>query len=133
MTSLAEVELIRSMGEVDYNRNRMSAAVAWIESHPARFASLTARRFVDYWFPEEAYSFWVVTALAIPGAIWIAKRRLWTGAVLVAVLIVYPLVYYISPATPRYRYPILWITLLQAGYLLTAAVERFRRPVPSAS
>jgi len=126
MTSLAEVELIRRMGEVEYNRNRMSVAEAWIKSNPARFAKLTAGRFVDYWFPQEAYSFWLITALAIPGAIWMGQRRLWTATVLLAVLIVYPLVYYVAPATPRYRYPILWVTLLQAGYLLTAAADRIR-------
>lgn len=127
IVNTSEVALIRRLGEVEYNRNRLSVALAWIESQPRRFIELTAMRFVSFWFPGEAYSFWLITGFAIPGAVWMLKKRSWTGAVLLAVCALYPLVFYIAETTPRYRYPIVWVSLLQAGYFLNRSAVRLRR------
>jgi hypothetical protein len=122
------------LGEVEYNRNRLALALSWIRHNPYRFVELTGGRFLQFWFPGEAYSFWLLTALAIPGAIWIRRQRQWTGSVLLAICTLYPLVYYIAETTPRYRYPILWVSLLQAGYALNsgfawlAQLRRVRAP-----
>jgi len=35
------------------------------------------------------------------------------------VLAVYPPIYYVVVSDVRYRYPVLWLTFLSAGYLLT--------------
>ncbi|HUK15768.1 MAG TPA: hypothetical protein VLW65_05110 [Bryobacteraceae bacterium] len=131
IVNTSEVELIRRLGEVEYNRNRLSVALAWIRREPRRFLELTGARFVEFWFPSEAYSFWLITALSIPGALWMVGKRCWTGAVLLAVCALYPLVFYIAETTPRYRYPIVWVSLLQAGYFLNEAGARLRRLRPS--
>ena len=44
----------------------------------------------------------------------------WFFGCSVAVFVVYPPMYYVVISDPRYRYPILWMSLLGFGY----AVER---------
>jgi hypothetical protein len=106
----------------------MQRAFDWMKREPRRFLVLTLQRLVDFWFPREAYSYWLITLVAIPGAFWIVGRRLWTGWVMLSILILYPLVFYLAEMAPRYRYPIMWVTLLQAGYFLTLLPSRFRAP-----
>ena len=38
-------------GEIRFNQERMHEAFAWISENPRAFASLTARRFMRFWFP----------------------------------------------------------------------------------
>jgi hypothetical protein len=114
--SPAEARLVRDLGEVNYNRLRAAAARRWIQANFTRFASLTMRRIVEFWFPSNHYSIWIVTVISIVG--WIAAIRTrnvfaWFAG---AVFALYPLMYYIVEANPRYRYPILWLTVLYAGY-----------------
>jgi hypothetical protein len=117
MYSVEEVELIRRVGEVEYNRNRARVALDWVAREPRRFAALTARRVLEFWFPLEAYSFWIVTALAIPGLVLLLRRRSAAGWAMVAACALFTMLYAIAEATPRYRYPILWMTLVQAGWV----------------
>ncbi len=42
---------LRSMGERAYMEAKQREGMAWIRTHPRRFATLTARRFVLFWFP----------------------------------------------------------------------------------
>lgn len=49
--SLSEARLMRSMGEVRYDRLRTRDAKMWIAEHPARFRQLTLQRIREFWFP----------------------------------------------------------------------------------
>src|SRR5579862_7173822 len=96
----------------------------WIASHPDRFRRLTLERFREFWFPlpeDHPYTtavVWLITALSIPGLILMAWRREPVVFFLLPVLAVYPLMYYIVVTDMRYRYPILWISALAAGYFV---------------
>lgn len=133
-TSLAEAKLLRSMGEIKYDRLRTKATERWIESHPGRFGELTAERFRDFWFPPmeklpyTACMIWIATALSIPGLILMIRRRHPLSIYVLAVLFIYPLMYYTVVSDVRYRYPVLWLTLLPAGYcILQLWPARFKR------
>ncbi|HXN45777.1 MAG TPA: hypothetical protein VN893_04000 [Bryobacteraceae bacterium] len=60
-----------------------------------------------------------------------AMREIPALAFIAAVMALYPLIYYVVQYIPRYRYPILWLSLLGAGYALSewtaAARERLLR------
>lgn len=120
--SVKEAKTLISMGEVKYDRARVHDTLVWIQSHPARFAQLTAVRIFYFWFPLpdgpkfEAAVVWLATILSIPGLALMAHRKIRCTVFFVAVLFVYPLMYYVVMSSPRYRYPILWLTLLPAGY-----------------
>src|ERR1700730_9884684 len=125
-------ERIVEMGEYQFNRMQLHQALVWIAGHPKRFASLTAQRFLLFWFPVKGLApfrrypsfVWVTTLFSIFGLI-----RLWTRSrravwFLGGAMFVYPLVYYIVQFEPRYRDPIMWISLLLAGYGLTEILLR---------
>jgi hypothetical protein len=122
--SLDEAKLLRSMGEVGYDRKRHADAALWIKTHPAKFWGLTLSRFRDFWFPPvneyafEAPLICVITALSIPGIWLMLKRRGPITLFLLFVLLVYPLMYYVVVSCTRYRDPVLWLSLLPAGYFI---------------
>jgi hypothetical protein len=137
--SVPEARILREMGEVPYDRLKQTEAIAWIRSHPARFGQLTAARFVEFWFPDPSehwfrcYVIWGITLLSLPGIILMLQHRERISFFLLAVWLMYPPVYYVMVSSDRYRYPILWASLLPAGYFLTWLTEKRRRPVAATS
>jgi hypothetical protein len=123
-TSLPEAQLLRSMGEVKYDKMRVADAKLWMKTHPERFRALTTQRFRDFWFPPmknhaiRSGAIWVATAFSIPGLAWMIRRREPVTLFVLVALIFYPLMYYIAASAIRYRYPVLWLSLLPAGYFI---------------
>jgi hypothetical protein len=128
--SLRESQLLRSMGEVAYDRQRTADAVSWMKMQPAKFWLLTVERFRDFWLPPlsenpfQAPAIWAITLLSIPGLALMIKRRQSATLFLLSVLLIYPVMYYVVVSDVRYRYPVLWISLLPAGYLLWQIYSR---------
>ncbi|HXN45775.1 MAG TPA: hypothetical protein VN893_03990, partial [Bryobacteraceae bacterium] len=129
--SLAEAELLVRLGEVRYNQYRLATATDWIRTHPRRFAALAWRRFVSFWLPADSLPIVAITCLSLGGFLLMAIRKIPALAFIAAVMALYPLIYYVVQTIPRYRYPILWLSLLGAGYALSewtaAARERLLR------
>ncbi len=146
------MEELHRLGEIQYDRTRTADAEAWIRSHGARFTRLTQTRIKEFWFPAtenipatiqfaNAFSvphysqiwahqqnriarvMWLITALSLPGLILMARRREAVTLYILAVSAIYPLMYYVVVSDMRYRYPILWLSLLPAGYLLREIAE----------
>lgn len=135
-TSREEARLVRTLGEVGYDRKRTADTVNWMTAHPGRFRRLTVERVWDFWFPSPVRSpssavVWLVTWLSVPGLILMAWRREQATFFVLAVLIAYPLMYYIVVSDTRYRYPILWISGLAAGYFVSACRARMRSRWPA--
>ncbi|HWD00650.1 MAG TPA: hypothetical protein VG456_28030 [Candidatus Sulfopaludibacter sp.] len=137
ITSPSEARLIQQVGEWEYNRLRMKTAVEWIRSHPARFFTLTLLRFCYFWFPDSegvtpvhgaGIACLTLSTLISLGLMLWRKRPI--AVFVTAVLAIYPALYYLVAIDPRYRTPILWVSLLGAGYLLWSALLAVqRRPV----
>lgn len=128
----SEESLLRTLGEVSYDRQRKQDAMHWIFSHPRRFAELTAGRVVDFWFPDpgfspySSYAIWVITVLSIPGIVLSIGRREATTPLILSIWLIYPLMYYVVFSADRYRYPILWTSLLPAGYGLVIMADALK-------
>ena len=125
--SPAEAQLVKSIGEVEYDRRRTADARSWIKEYPRQFLHLTMIRFRQFWFPPgeaidaspiKAWTIWLTTALSIPGLIFMIKRREPATLVMLAILVIYPGMYYIVVSDVRYRYPVLWLSELAAGYFV---------------
>lgn len=133
VSSQAEVRLLQELGEVEYDRMRTRVALDWIATHPERYRELTGRRIVAFWFPElefptvPTYVIWGVTVISIPGFLLMARRRELVAWYVLLVWLIYPLMYYNVVASDRYRYPMLWTSLLPAGYLLNDLFQRLRK------
>lgn len=122
---------IGEVGELEFNREAGARTISWIESHPSRFAGLTARRIFEFWFGlrYEPVSFGLKLLcwpLAVVGLVlmWRAGLRLET-AMLGTLWLVYPLVYYLIQYTDRYPVAISPAILLPAGY---AVVKLYSNP-----
>lgn len=120
---------VKAMGEVAYSNAKLHEALAWIASHPDRFASLTAQRIRLFWMPrmvrwwqtvlEAALSFGALIGLAL--LFWRRSDSAW---ILGAAVVMYPPVYYLIQAAPRYRLPLESILYLLAARALTFLFER---------
>jgi hypothetical protein len=134
--SPAEAAVVAAMGEGPYNRMRLQEALSWIRANPARFLQLSAERVFYYWLPPrregwQAYSYWLVTALAAAGA-WFSRRNR-TAVILGISAIAYSLTFVVIQTHVRYRYPSMWISALLAGYAVATAQKRFRHWTDTAS
>lgn len=128
-----EAQLLVRLGEVPYDALRTSTAVQWIRANPGRFLELTRHRVADFWFPSAeggiyAYTVWFLTLATAPGLFFMWRRGTGFALPALAVMAVYPLLYYVVVSDVRYRYPILWLSLLPAGYLLSRLIERRAPP-----
>jgi hypothetical protein len=139
-TSLPEARLLSTLGEAKYNRRRTADVMNWIKTHPSRFWLLTLARCREFWFPPlrphpfSTCVIWTATALSIPGLLLMIYRFHPATLYVLAVLFIYPPIYYVVVSDVRYRYPVLWLSLLPAGYcvcqLLSNQLERIRLGPP---
>jgi hypothetical protein len=124
--SIKEALAVREMGEAQYSHNRGALAMAWIASHRGQFLKLSATRARMFWFSEPLDSplhRWSVAGtsiLSFLALLLLAIRRQRIAIFFAVVWLVYPLLYYCVQHDVRYRVPILWLTLLGAGYLLSS-------------
>jgi hypothetical protein len=122
-----EREKLKELGEIVYNRMKLRETWAWVQVHPSRFAELTARRLVLFWFPHgetawgprsfvsvpiKSAALGVVTVLAFGGlALLFAARHPYRW--LIAGIFIGPsLPYLVTHVFIRYRYPLFWLTFL---------------------
>jgi hypothetical protein len=128
----SEAHLLGTFGEVKYDRKRIADARNWMITHRRRFVELTVQRYRDFWFPPtelhpfSAYLISIATAVSILGLVLMAWHRQRIILFVVPVLWLYPLMYYVVVSDIRYRYPVLWISLLAAGYA-AHAISQFTR------
>jgi hypothetical protein len=131
-SNAVEAALMKSIGEPAYDRLRRDQALTWMRTHPRRLLQLALVRIAQFWFPvpspprRATYLIWIVTLMSIPGFLLMLYRRVPTAAVFGAIFLLYPLLYYFVVSEERYRLPILWLSCLTAGYLLTAIPPRHR-------
>ena len=131
-SSAKELRIVNRLGEARYDSLRTGDTVRWVRSHPGAFARLTVRRVFDFWFPPAAgwlyssFTIRMVTGLSVPGLFLLVYRREPLSWFLFAVAAIYPLPYYVVVSDVRYRYPLLWLSLLCAGYLLCAFAKPHR-------
>jgi hypothetical protein len=122
---------IATMGEYQFNQAQLEQALGWIARHPKRFVLLTAQRFALFWFPVKGLApfrrfpaaVWATTLISFLGFIFLWKRKREVAWFLGGTLLVHPLIYYVVQFEPRYRDPIMWISLLLAGYGLTELIK----------
>jgi hypothetical protein len=123
MVDQTEADRLVARGEYGYFQDRLAEARQWFRSEPGRVARLTLRRVAWFWLGRHdlefgtAYrvlkfvSFALSGALGVAGAFWILIRRpgVW---ILPAMVLVFPLPYYLTIVMVRYRLPIEPLILL---------------------
>lgn len=133
----AERKLYVGMGEIPYMALKQRDAISWIREHPAMFVEQTFRRFVDNWtgFDEPVTSlakrpWWVIVGmalevlfplLALPGVLMAYRNRSPYAFPFGSAIFFFPVVYYITHTSLRYRHPIDPVLCVLAGYAAVSA------------
>lgn len=119
--SVAMLEKLIAAGEYEFSAAEMRRTKDWVRLHPSRFAILTLQRAGYFWFPLDRVDrvsllngiiMSAVTVFSLLGIMWVKFDGF---LILIAALLPYSLTYYIAQFEQRYRYPVLWISLLFAS------------------
>jgi hypothetical protein len=126
----------QTLGEAAFTAQASRRAIEYVRSHPAAFLADSVRRAMWFWIYP--LNFWPLSVLIDLGAlagltVAIGKSRN-LAMPLLAVLAVYPLIYYASQVVSRYRHPIDPILYALSGVALSGMVPRgaarlFRRGI----
>lgn len=127
---------LKQVGEPELSRRCKARAFEWITAHPVACARATIERAVLFWSKEVFMgAFPEVTAITtgLPfmlGAIGCvaAWRRGWRIGLPLAIILSYPLVYYVTLVEARYRYPIEPFVLMFSTVSMTTLWEVVRTP-----
>ena len=119
------------MGEIAFMESRSRMAMQVIRQHPLRYIQLVAIRCFKYWSQPVGTPWILISGLAWVGAVLFVRRKGLGALPFIAVLVCFPLVYYITHTFPTYRHVIEPSVLLMAAYPvvmgLEALGERIRR------
>ena len=140
-SSVTQFAKYKQMGEPAFTAEQGRLAREWIEQHPGRFLLLSFRRFIFFWDGMPRVSdvvgliaaknllFLATSVLAIWGLLLAWKRRVHGVFLFAALLIFYPLVYYVCFPELRYRHPIDPELLILGVYLVSESrsAESMRR------
>jgi 4-amino-4-deoxy-L-arabinose transferase-like glycosyltransferase len=135
-----ELAQLRQMGELPYVAEKKGQALRFIAAHPATFIWLSLKRVLYFWtgtpqlmqifrlsgrFVVARYVlFTSISVLAFWGLILAFRYRNPAVPLFAILLIVFPLVYYVTHPTPRYRHPIEPPIVLRAAYVITNIFSR---------
>jgi hypothetical protein len=140
-----EIRKYVHMGETAFMQDKWQRATAFIKTHPRLEIILFGRRFVAMWTgmekPIEGYrdadsrlvrlvliSNTLAAIGALCGIVALLRSRSIYAFPLAGVVIVYPVIYYITHASLRYRHPIDPVMLLLAVIAVAAVFQQRRGP-----
>lgn len=132
-----EAAKYKRMGEIAYMAEKEREAMAYMRTHPVETLSLVFQRFQINWlaFRESPVDVWskgnlnaklflvlncLLSVLCLLGALYAFRARYSEAFPFAMVLLIFPLVFYLTHASLRYRFPIDPIMLI----LATGAVAR---------
>ena len=137
------------MTEIPYMEEKQSEALAFMRTHPRDTMRFFFRRFADNWLgvwdaPADLWKFmppfmkltlvWncLFSLLSFVGALFAYRARSVAAAPFAFVMLMYPVVFYVTHTSGRYRYPIdpmmAILTVFAFAYPLTQLIERSQRP-----
>ena len=138
-----EGEKYKRMGEIAYMAEKQKEAFAFMRTHPADALYFTFRRFVNNWLgvtdsPVDSWShspfyikaFIVLNCLfplfTLLGALLAHRERRPEAVPCVMVLLVFPLIFYVTHTSLRYRFPMDPIMVVLASYGVASAISLLR-------
>jgi len=128
-------------GEPGYARDRQRAALAFIHANPRRFAELLGRRVADTWTAvydsredkwmnvlhlrmAEVYFCIALSAFAAIGLVLSLRRSVMEALPLAVCVVAFPIPYYLTHTSLRYRHPIDPVLTLFAVYVAAQVISR---------
>jgi len=134
-----ERELYHKLGEIPYTNVKAAQFKTWLIQNPVQFIKLSLLRVYWFWFGDPINNFGIVKkiihiipTLLLLGWLWSIRWRRRTGPeyLLLLLFLVYPLPYYLTSVTSRYRFlmePALFIVgMYTLEQLYMASRRRFK-------
>lgn len=133
-----EREKYIEMGEIAYMREKRNLAIDFVLHNPGRVLELSVRRFITVWSGGTAYPirdffnnhdlwfryvllFNIVAGIgALAGILLLWRARSEFTFPIAAVILIYPIPYYLTLVEPRYRLPIDPLVMLMLAFTLQA-------------
>jgi 4-amino-4-deoxy-L-arabinose transferase-like glycosyltransferase len=112
------------LGELSFMEAKRQAGLQFIGQHPVEFLWLSARRGFKYWTDPETFVWLPLSLMAWLGAAVALSRKGLDALPYSLVLLVFPLIYYITHTFSSYRHPIEPAMFLLAAYALVTALEK---------
>lgn len=130
------------MGEIPYMEEKQRLAIDFIRTHPADFTRFMFRRFVNNWFGTFESPWDVVQAKSILYrgtflwncvfafltffGLWLANRLYAAEVFPLAIsILVFPIVYYVTHSSLRYRHPIDPVMTIYASFFVVRCLTSF--------
>ena len=129
------------MGELSYMELKQREAISWIKAHPRDFLEDTWHRFIDNWIglddpiTDRAHGRLYAQVLdvlgilfpllTLVGALLAYRQRNPHAFPLAAVLLFFPLVYYVTHTSLRYRHPMEPVMTVLAAFTLVRMCSAF--------
>jgi 4-amino-4-deoxy-L-arabinose transferase-like glycosyltransferase len=126
----AEREIYRQQGEIKYAQLKAVQFSQWLARNPLLFLKLTALRIYWFWSGDPLPNYGLLKKMIhiIPTIFllgWLivtfTRKKSVAEQLLLLLFIIYPLAYYVTSVTSRYRFPLEPALLLCGAYLLTAS------------
>jgi 4-amino-4-deoxy-L-arabinose transferase-like glycosyltransferase len=139
----AEGEKYKRMGEIAYMAEKQKEAILFMRTHPADTLYFTFRRFVNNWLgvtdsPVDTWThstyyvkaFIVMNCLfplfTMLGALFAFREKRQEATPYAMVLLVFPVIFYMTHTSPRYRFPMDPIMVVLAAYGIASAISLLR-------
>ncbi len=103
---LSNPTVYNQLGEIAFMEKQRAVAVAFIRQHPGQFLRLCGERLMDFWTSPNPRVWLPVAVLAWLAIGWAWMRRNREVTPFAIVLVVFPLVYYVTHTWSTYRHPI---------------------------
>lgn len=121
----------KRLGEIPFMETKGQIALQFIGEHPGRFFVLSLRRFFRYWTAPDPWIWLPLSLLAWLGMV-LGLRRRGTAAVPFAILLlVFPVVYYVTHVFSYYRHPTEPAIFILAAFAVEVALRQARRSHPT--
>jgi hypothetical protein len=111
------------LGELRFMDTKRQIALQFIGQHPGRFLRLSAQRFFKFWTAPDGSVWMLVSLLAWLGMILALWKKGPEAVPHAIVLVIFPLVYYVTHTGSTYRHPAEPVMLVLAAYASVTTVQ----------
>jgi len=117
------------LGEARFMDNKLQLARQFLRQHGGEFLRLSLWRVILFWTTPDGSAWPYISLLAWLGLILAIRQRGNAALPYAIVMVIFPLVYYITHTVSTYRHPIEPVTLLLAALAVIGAIETAGRQI----
>ena len=125
--SIENVAEFNQLGETRFMQTKRDLALESIRAHPGHFLRAMTWRCYRYWVTPDGSAWPWISLLAWTGLVLMVRRNGFDAAPLAIVLLVFPIIYYVTHIHITYRYPIDPEILLCAAFAVVTAAQLLTR------